>query len=143
MSRPLSIYSERRLGYLILGDALRLRRLLLLVLLALAILIAPPAFARESVRCANGRSSVAAMWLSIAHPGLGEYHLEGGGDWSHMPERKFWFGFIPLYGWPGYLQIESALDRPRGGRNDHDPMSTTARPSLITNLSRGSRVSNT
>jgi len=100
-----------------IGDTMKVKTLLLVVL-ALAILIAPPAFARESGRCANGRSSVAAMWLSIAHPGLGEYHLEGGGDWSHMPERKFWFGFIPLYGWPGYLQIKSALDAKNCLTND-------------------------
>ena len=90
----------------------------LFVLLALAILVASPAFARESGRCANGRSSVAAMWLSIAHPGLGEYHLKGADDWNDMPERKFWLGFIPLYGWPGYLQVKSALDAKNCLTND-------------------------
>jgi hypothetical protein len=27
-----------------------------------------------------------------------------------MPQKKFWLGFIPLYGWPGYLQVKSADD---------------------------------
>jgi hypothetical protein len=93
-------------------------KMLLFVISALAILVASPAFAREPGRCANGRSSVAAMWLSIAHPGLGEYHLKGGGDWSNMPERKFWLGFIPLYGWPGYLQVKSAIDARNCRTND-------------------------
>jgi hypothetical protein len=61
-------------------------------------------------RCPNGRSKQAAMWLSIAHPGLGEYFLKGWGSWSRMPQKKFWLGFIPLYGWPGYLQVKSADD---------------------------------
>jgi hypothetical protein len=66
--------------------------------------------AQADTRCSNGRSKQAAMWLSIAHPGLGEYFLKGWGDWSKMPQKKFWLGFIPLYGWPGYLQVKSADD---------------------------------
>ena len=62
-------------------------------------------------RCANGRSKNAAMWLSIAHPGLGEWYLN---DWGYFaeqcPQKKFWLGFIPFYGWPGYLQVRSAID---------------------------------
>lgn len=81
-------------------------------------MIASPALAQERGRCPNGRSSTAAMWLSIAHPGLGEYHLKGWGPWRNMPERKFWFGFIPGYGWPGYLQVKSALDAKNCKTND-------------------------
>jgi len=66
--------------------------------------------AHADPRCRNGRSKQAAMWLSIAHPGLGEYFLKGWGPWSNVPEKKFWLGFIPLYGWPGYLQVKSADD---------------------------------
>lgn len=70
--------------------------------------LASPASADS--RCKNGRSRTAAMWLSIAHPGLGEYYLEGWGSFRNAPQRKFWLGFIPLYGWPGYLQVKSADD---------------------------------
>jgi hypothetical protein len=53
----------------------------------------------------------AAMWLSIAHPGLGEYYNRHWGFFfDNCPQRKFWLGFIPLYGWPGYLQVLSAID---------------------------------
>ena len=88
------------------------------IAIAIAFLAASPALARESGRCPNGRSSTAAMWLSIAHPGLGEYHLKGWGPWRNMPERKFWFGFIPGYGWPGYLQVKSAIDASNCKTND-------------------------
>ncbi len=61
--------------------------------------------------CPNGRSKTAATWLSVAHPGLGEYYLKGWGSFGrNCPQRKFWLGFIPIYGWPGYLQIRSAID---------------------------------
>jgi hypothetical protein len=66
--------------------------------------------AQADGRCGNGRSRQGAMWLSIAHPGLGEYYLKGWGPWSRVPQKKFWFGFIPFYGWPGYLQVKSADD---------------------------------
>jgi hypothetical protein len=68
---------------------------------------AGPAQARV---CEDGRSSTGPMWLSFLHPGLGEYALQGYGSWSKMPQRKFWLGFIPFYGWPGYLQIKSMVD---------------------------------
>ncbi len=76
--------------------------------LLLVLLLATPAFAEP--RCANGRSKDAAMWLSIAHPGLGEWYLKGWGAFRRMPQRKFWYGFVPLFGWPGYLQVKSARD---------------------------------
>jgi len=63
--------------------------------------------------CAHGRSSTSAMWLSIAHPGLGEWYLKSWGNFSKAPQNKFWLGFIPLYGWPGYLQVRSAIDSSR------------------------------
>ncbi len=84
-------------------------------LLAVLLLIAPvAALAQQSSgegRCPNGRSKDAAMWLSIAHPGLGEYYLKGWGSFNaNCPPKKFWLGFIPFYGWPGYLQVKSAID---------------------------------
>ena len=86
--------------------------------MTLIVLLGSPALAQQNGRCPNGRSSTAAMWLSIAHPGLGEYHLKGWGPWRNMPERKFWFGFIPGYGWPGYLQVKSAIDASNCKTND-------------------------
>jgi len=82
---------------------------------ALALATAPLAAAAqdgsEPGRCPNGRSKTAATWLSVAHPGLGEWYLNGWGSFSqNAPPRKFWLGFIPIYGWPGYLQIKSAID---------------------------------
>ena len=70
-------------------------------------------------RCPTGRSRQAAMWLSLAHPGLGEYYLKGWGHWSKCPQKKFWLGFIPGYGWPGYLQVKSAVDAHDCKTNDH------------------------
>lgn len=80
--------------------------------------VAAPAGAEEG-RCPGGQSRQAAMWYSIAHPGLGEYYLKGWGPWSNMPQRKFWLGFIPIYGWPGYLQVKSAIDARNCRTNDH------------------------
>jgi hypothetical protein len=82
----------------------------LLVLIAILVLAASasPAAAR---RCPGNRSPESATWLSIAHPGLGEWYLKGwGGFFTNAPQKKFWLGFIPLYGWPGYLQVKSAID---------------------------------
>jgi Ca-activated chloride channel family protein len=58
-----------------------------------------------------------AMWLSIAHPGLGEGRNAGGG-WARIPKRKFWLGMIPGFGWPGYLQVVSARDAKNCQTND-------------------------
>jgi len=82
----------------------------LLVLFAVSILAAP-AHAATHRRCPGNRSPESATWLSIAHPGLGEYYLNGWGPFfDNAPQKRFWLGFIPLYGWPGYLQIKSAID---------------------------------
>jgi hypothetical protein len=67
---------------------------------------------------AETRSTYNAMWLSIAHPGLGEYYLKGWGSFEKCPQKKFWLGLIPLYGWPGYLQVKSAIDARHGRTND-------------------------
>ena len=62
----------------------------------------------------------AAAWLSIAHPGLGEYYNNGYGFFfDNCPQKKFWLGFIPLYGWPGYLQVLSAIDAYHGRTSDN------------------------
>lgn len=91
------------------------KRLLLSVLL-LIFLVA--AFPSPSV-AESGRNPTAAMWLSIAHPGLGEWYLNGWGSFAtNCPQNKFWLGFIPLYGWPGYLQVKSAIDAKHGETND-------------------------
>jgi hypothetical protein len=69
--------------------------------------------------CPGGRSSESATWLSVLHPGLGEWYLKGwGGFWDNAPQKKFWFGFIPIYGWPGYLQVKSAIDANHCRTND-------------------------
>lgn len=67
---------------------------------------------------ARERSTYNAMWLSIAHPGLGEWYLKGWGSFEKCPQKKFWLGLIPLYGWPGYLQVKSAIDARHGRTND-------------------------
>jgi len=57
------------------------------------------------------------MWASIGHPGLGEM-LNSGKGWAGVPSRKFWLGFIPGFGWPGYLQVVSAIDAAHCRTND-------------------------
>jgi hypothetical protein len=64
----------------------------------------------EARTCRSGRSAQSAMWWSILHPGVGEWYLRGWGPFSRAPARKFWLGFIPGFGWPGYLQYKSARD---------------------------------
>jgi len=83
----------------------------ILVLLAASAL---PAHARSK----SDRSHTAAMWWSILHPGLGEWYLQDWGSFEKCPQKKFWLGFIPLYGWPGYLQVKSAVDAKHGRTND-------------------------
>ncbi len=69
--------------------------------------------------CPGRRSSETATWLSIAHPGLGEWYLKRWGPFfDNAPQKKFWLGFIPFYGWPGYLQIKSAIDANHCRTND-------------------------
>ena len=58
-----------------------------------------------------------AMWMSIGHPGLGEMRNSGKG-WSGLPKKKFYLGFIPFFGWPGYLQVVSAIDAAKCRTND-------------------------
>jgi Ca-activated chloride channel homolog len=72
------------------------------------------ALAEATTPVCNGKK---AMWLSIAHPGLGEGRNAGGG-FAKVPKRKFWLGFIPGFGWPGYLQVVSAIDAKNCRSND-------------------------
>jgi Ca-activated chloride channel family protein len=65
-------------------------------------------------RVCNGKKS---MWLSLAHPGWGEMRNAGQG-FAGMPKKKFYFGFIPFFGWPGYLQVVSAIDAKNCRTND-------------------------
>ena len=59
------------------------------------------------------------MWYSILHPGVGEWYLRGFGSFNaNAPQKKFWLGFIPGYGWPGYLQVKSANDSKNCRTND-------------------------
>jgi len=84
------------------------------LMLALALVLAAPAHARTA-----GQHRAAA-WLSVAHPGLGEYYNNGWGFFfDKCPQKKFWLGFIPIYGWPGYLQILSAIDAYHGRTSDN------------------------
>jgi hypothetical protein len=87
------------------------------IVVALAVLLTAEAGHAQGY-CRNGRSRQAGMWLSIAHPGLGEYYLRGWGAWERCPQKKFWLGLIPLYGWPGYLQVKSAVDAYHCRTND-------------------------
>jgi hypothetical protein len=85
---------------------------LVMVMMAL-VLLASPAMARS----VGGDK---AAWLSVAHPGLGEYYNAGWGSFfANCPQRKFWLGLIPLYGWPGYLQVLSAIDAYHGRTSDN------------------------
>lgn len=92
------------------------RRFLALCVFTLAIFLATPAHADR--KCDGGRSSQSAMWFSILHPGLGEYYLKGWGPFPNAPPKKFWLGFIPFFGWPGYLQVVSAIDAANCRTND-------------------------
>lgn len=67
--------------------------------------------------CPNHKANQGAMWLSILHPGLGELQ-QLGWKWENVPHRKVWFGFIPGFGWPGYLQVKSARDSAQCRTND-------------------------
>ena len=81
---------------------------------ALALALAVPAAART---VGDARK---AAWLSVAHPGLGEYYNAGWGPFfDRCPQKKFWLGLIPFYGWPGYLQILSAIDAYHGRTSDN------------------------
>jgi hypothetical protein len=91
-------------------------RLVVLVALALAMGAAAPARGAE-IGCSEG-TTYNAMWYSILHPGLGEWYLKDWGPLYKAPQKKFWLGFIPLYGWPGYLQVKSAIDARHCETND-------------------------
>ena len=78
--------------------------------LAAAAVVLGPAGAQART-CRGGRDTTSAIALSAAHPGLGEWYLKGSRDFlDTVPPRKFWLGFIPFFGWPGYLQVRSAID---------------------------------
>jgi hypothetical protein len=79
----------------------------------------PPA-APKAGRNARGKrcNRTKAMWLSIAHPGWGEMENSGQGFMKGMPKNKFYLGFIPFFGWPGYLQYVSAVDAKHCRTND-------------------------
>jgi hypothetical protein len=88
----------------------------LVVTVVLAVLVGMPAGA--SARTIGQHR--AAAWLSVIHPGLGEYYNnEWGFFFDRCPQKKFWLGFIPLYGWPGYLQVLSAIDAYHGRTSDN------------------------
>jgi hypothetical protein len=42
-----------------------------------------------------------------------------GGFFTNAPQKKFWLGFIPIDGWPGYLQVKSAIDANHCRANDN------------------------
>jgi hypothetical protein len=95
-----------------------MRTTALVVATALALAAAGPAHAHGYTRSLGDARK--AAWLSVAHPGLGEYYNAGWGDFfERCPQKKFWLGLIPLYGWPGYLQILSAMDAYHGCTSDN------------------------
>jgi hypothetical protein len=91
------------------------RALVIIAVLAVVAAAANPAIAQEA---RSDRSTYSAMWWSILHPGLGEWYLKGWGSFERCPQKKFWLGLIPIYGWPGYLQVKSAIDARNGRTND-------------------------
>ena len=94
----------------------RTRRIAFVALVAMLLVAVPGANAQHT---AQGRRRAAA-WLSVGHPGLGEWYNAGwGGFFDNCPQKKFWLGFIPLYGWPGYLQVLSAIDAYHGRTSDN------------------------
>ena len=93
-----------------------MRRITALGLMLAMLALAGDARAQHTVQ---GRHRAAA-WLSVAHPGLGEwYNARWGEFFDRCPQKKFWLGFIPLYGWPGYLQVLSAIDAYHGRTSDN------------------------
>jgi Ca-activated chloride channel family protein len=66
----------------------------------------------QKTECGSG-----PMWASIGHPGLGEM-LNARQGWKGLPKMKFYLGFIPGFGWPGYLQVVSAIDAAKCRTND-------------------------
>ncbi|HKA14255.1 MAG TPA: hypothetical protein VKH41_04495 [Myxococcota bacterium] len=73
----------------------------------------PAAASRPPERdCSGG-----PMWASFGHPGLGEM-INAHRGWDGVPPRKFWLGFIPFFGWPGYLQVVSMIDAAHCRTND-------------------------
>ena len=89
-----------------------------LIIIAAAAIVATAALPAAAQESRSDRSTYTAMWLSIAHPGLGEWYLKGWGSFERCPQKKFWLGLIPIYGWPGYLQVKSAIDARNGRTND-------------------------
>ena len=94
-----------------------MRRVLFVLVASLALASAAGA---APARCPGNKSPQSGMWWSILHPGLGEYYLKDWGPFfERAPQKKFWLGFIPIYGWPGYLQVKSAIDARNCRTNDH------------------------
>lgn len=89
-----------------------------LMIFAVIAVVATTAFPAAAQEARSDRSTYNAMWWSILHPGLGEWYLKGWGSFERCPQKKFWLGLIPIYGWPGYLQVKSAIDARNGRTND-------------------------
>lgn len=94
----------------------RSRKLFTAVALLVALAGVVPSTA--AAQSASDEKRFTAMWWSILHPGVGEWYLKGWGGFVHCPQKKFWLGFVPIYGWPGYLQVKSAIDARHGRTND-------------------------
>lgn len=94
---------------------MRSRAIAAVIVVFMLVALAPESRAEKFC---SGRSAQGAMWWSILHPGVGEWYLRGFGHFSKAPQKKFWLGFIPLYGWPGYLQVKSAIDSEKCKTND-------------------------
>lgn len=99
-----------------MGQWFRMRRLGMWMVVGVLMLTGSGPAGARTVR----KERTAAAWLSFAHPGLGEWKNQ---DWGfffdNCPQRKFWLGFIPIYGWPGYLQVISIIDAYRGRTSDN------------------------
>ena len=60
-------------------------RAILVALVVAAFVLSPVASHAAAARCSNGKSTDAAMWYSIAHPGLGEWYLK---DWGSFRSEE-------------------------------------------------------
>jgi hypothetical protein len=91
---------------------------LIVLVVGVTLGLATPSSAHSPARTLGDRRK--AAWLSVGHPGLGEYYNAGWGDFfENCPQKKFWLGLIPFYGWPGYLQVLSAIDAYHGRTSDN------------------------
>ena len=71
-------------------------------------------------RVALGVAALAALIVLGRQAGGYVLGFAGWGPFfDRCPQKKFWLGLIPFYGWPGYLQVLSAIDAYHGRTSDN------------------------